>query len=519
MKKRFQVFVSSTYNDLVEERKEATQAILKCNCFPAGMELFPASNKKQWNVIKQVIDDSDFYLLILAGRYGSLGINDAGIRSGYTEMEFDYALSKDKPIIVMLHRHPETLPAKLTEKSEANIKRLEKFRGKAMSGRMVAFWENKDQLNAEILSSLHKMMENTPEAIGWVRADSISKEDKKQESNLPLVVEKFISINDVEAKIDYLEELQFGVLDQCFENKIFIKEFVKLININLPDNIVCDIFGLIPYRFGFNGRKYFLNALDAMDIKNLFLKQCKDGKVQNHKLSVCIVEFLSKICEYSLDYSEVLLATLKDAVDCTPDQKRVYIDYIGESRLYDKQTENGKCLREYILHEFANEHRVLSIADLSDLLTSICGDDEGYVDIYNLFIQSDRAVQNEIIRSVFDHCGADVFIVTPRVQRMFLNMCEIIYSWCDDKLTADLLLYCLFTRTYDIFTVDEIFKKVLEFNDDVFYLFFWKVAYGEFGMGVEETYNLDDDEKLRITDIIKSRKHPREEKLLGHLNR
>jgi len=42
------------------------------------MELFPASNKKQWTIIKRVIDDSDFYLLIIAGRYGSLGIDDDG---------------------------------------------------------------------------------------------------------------------------------------------------------------------------------------------------------------------------------------------------------------------------------------------------------------------------------------------------------------------------------------------------------------------------------------------------------
>ena len=97
-------------------------------------------------------------------------------------------------------------------------------------------------------------------------------------------------------------------------------------------------------------------------------------------------------------------------------------------------------------------------------------------------------------------------------------MCETVYSWCDDKLTADLLLYCLFTRTYDIFTVDEIFRKVLEFNDDVFYSFFWGVAYGEYGKGTDEVYDLDDDEKSRITDIIKSRNHPRGEKLLEHLN-
>lgn len=174
MDKRYQVFVSSTSIDLVEERKEATQAILKCNCFPAGMELFPASNKKQWDIIKRVIDDSDFFLLILAGRYGSLGKNDAGREVSFTEMEFDYALSHGKPIIAMIYRNPENLPAKLTEKTKRNIDRLKKFREKAKTGRMVAFWENKDQLNSAIITSLHDIMDNTPEAIGWIRANTIS---------------------------------------------------------------------------------------------------------------------------------------------------------------------------------------------------------------------------------------------------------------------------------------------------------------------------------------------------------
>ena len=71
---KYQVFVSSTYVDLIEERKEITQAILEANCIPAGMELFPASNKSQWDFIKKVIDDSDFYLVILAKIYYRNGV-------------------------------------------------------------------------------------------------------------------------------------------------------------------------------------------------------------------------------------------------------------------------------------------------------------------------------------------------------------------------------------------------------------------------------------------------------------
>ena len=53
MQVKYQVFVSSTYEDLIDERKEVTQAILEANCIPAGMELFPASNKSQWEFIKR----------------------------------------------------------------------------------------------------------------------------------------------------------------------------------------------------------------------------------------------------------------------------------------------------------------------------------------------------------------------------------------------------------------------------------------------------------------------------------
>lgn len=84
MEIKYQIFVSSTYEDLKEERKEVTQAILECNCFPAGMELFPASNKSQWEIIKRVIDESDFYLVIIAGRYGSIGVDDADNKVGYS---------------------------------------------------------------------------------------------------------------------------------------------------------------------------------------------------------------------------------------------------------------------------------------------------------------------------------------------------------------------------------------------------------------------------------------------------
>lgn len=91
--KRYQVFVSSTYKDLQEERQEIMQALLELDCIPSGMELFPAANDDQWTLTKKVIDDSDYYIVIIAGRYGSVGPEGYS----YTEMEYRYALETKKP--------------------------------------------------------------------------------------------------------------------------------------------------------------------------------------------------------------------------------------------------------------------------------------------------------------------------------------------------------------------------------------------------------------------------------------
>src|SRR4249919_820551 len=106
MEKRYQVFVSSTYKDLQEERQEVMQALLELDCIPAGVELFPAANEDQWTLIKKVINDRDYYIVIIAGRYGTIGPSG----QGYTEMEYRYAIDSGKPVIGFLHADPPSLP-------------------------------------------------------------------------------------------------------------------------------------------------------------------------------------------------------------------------------------------------------------------------------------------------------------------------------------------------------------------------------------------------------------------------
>ena len=233
MDKRYQVFVSSTYTDLIEERKEVTQAILKCDCFPAGMELFPASNKNKWELIKKVIDDSDFYLLIIAGRYGSLGTDDAGKRVGYTEMEFDYAVSKGKPIFVLLHDNPNSLPAKFVEESATLKKRCEKFREKAKREYMVAFWKTKENLHSAVLDSLYKAKKETPEAAGWVRSNSATmgkSTNKKLLSGEENLIGEF---NKLARRTECEMIVVGGTLSHLGASRSFLNDISKRIKIRL----------------------------------------------------------------------------------------------------------------------------------------------------------------------------------------------------------------------------------------------------------------------------------------------
>ena len=76
--------------------------LLELDCIPSGMELFPAANDSQWELIKGVIDDCDYYVVIIAGRYGTMGPNGVSC----TEMEYRYAVEKDKPVVAFLHGDP-----------------------------------------------------------------------------------------------------------------------------------------------------------------------------------------------------------------------------------------------------------------------------------------------------------------------------------------------------------------------------------------------------------------------------
>lgn len=190
MNKKLQVFVSSTYTDLIEERQAAVEAILDAGHIPAGMELFKAG-KSQMKTIQNWIDESDVYMLILGGRYGSIE-KESGL--SYTELEYQYAISKNMPLFSIV-LNSNFLTNKINRFGLENIleqsapDKYQAFKSLVMSKIVFTVDDCKD-IKINIHSTLNDFLLNY-NLIGWVRRDSFISSSDISEENYKLVHENY----------------------------------------------------------------------------------------------------------------------------------------------------------------------------------------------------------------------------------------------------------------------------------------------------------------------------------------
>lgn len=169
--RRHQVFVSSTLEDLEFERQRVWQNLVSMNYLVAGMETFPATTGSQLDYIRKQIAVSDYVVLIIAGRYGSVDADGVS----FTEREFELACELGVPVLCFAHRRPDSIPASKTERGPTSAEKLREFRARAMNGRTVALWESADELALAVLQSLQNARDERPRP-GWVRGDEVPDE-------------------------------------------------------------------------------------------------------------------------------------------------------------------------------------------------------------------------------------------------------------------------------------------------------------------------------------------------------
>ncbi len=182
--KKYQVFISSTYSDLKEERRKILDVLLKTDCIPAGMEAFVASDIEQFDVIKKVIELCDYYILIIGKRYGSIN-EKTGL--SYTEMEYDFAKQLGIPILVFAIDECVDLDETKKEKDIQKIDALHSFRQKVLNNRLATIWKTQDELISAVAVSISRAIKEMPRK-GWQRTsnDSATEIERLKAENLQL---------------------------------------------------------------------------------------------------------------------------------------------------------------------------------------------------------------------------------------------------------------------------------------------------------------------------------------------
>ena len=243
-KRKLQVFVSSTFKDLKVERQTAVQAILEAGHIPAGMELFIAEDASQWDIIKEWIDESDVYMLIIGGRYGSIELESG---KSYTHLEYEYAVSVNKPHFVIII-DDETTQNK-AKKNGVNIvdffdnsPELKEFKNSIMKGKLVSICENSDKMESSIHKSINKLSQRE-NLKGWVKADDtdyssiseelarLSKENSELKSQLAETnTDKTIGGKSIEEFITFLQNRNLSYTCKYVNNKrlITLNNFLQL---------------------------------------------------------------------------------------------------------------------------------------------------------------------------------------------------------------------------------------------------------------------------------------------------
>lgn len=219
MAKKFQVFVSSTYEDLKKERDQVIKAILEMGHIPVGMEMFSAADEEQWKIIQRQIEESDYYIVVTAHNYGS--VTEEGL--SYTEKEYDYAVSKEIPVLGFVIDATASWPADRFEHTSEKRGALDSFKEK-IKGRLVNFWSNKDDLHAKVAVSLMKAISTNPR-VGWVRSDEaigpdVIKELTRLSTENSVLRNQLEALRKKEQKFIDISTKEKEMIDTLMKNKV-----------------------------------------------------------------------------------------------------------------------------------------------------------------------------------------------------------------------------------------------------------------------------------------------------------
>jgi predicted nucleotide-binding protein len=129
------------------------------------MEVFPSIGESSADYIREIINECDYYIMLIGGKYGSIA-GESGI--SFTELEYQYALGAGKPILAFIKENINELPLSKVDTDQAAVKKLERFKEKVLGSHLIKYYKTVHELGAVVSRSMISLIKNKP-AIGWVR--------------------------------------------------------------------------------------------------------------------------------------------------------------------------------------------------------------------------------------------------------------------------------------------------------------------------------------------------------------
>lgn len=347
--KKYAVFISSTFEDLKEEREEIVKVILGSGDIPIGMESFPAGPDDTFEYIKQQIDNCDYYLLIIAGKYGSIH-KPTGF--SFTEVEYDYAIQMGIPIIPIIKRDLEDLPRAKVEITKAKRRKLEEFRRKASSRSIVGWWNNPAELQVKAALAIQDVKQNTPRP-GYIR--SLPEEGSPQVKRFGTHGEQ---ANFFTSRLDKAFSIQDLTWAKSRTKMESVHEEIEDTRISYVEDIA-RFSADRPYIELFIFDDNYGVRQDRLEKLRYHYQRCKDGKGGRYSCGYFKNADFPRLQYTLIDVNEILFTS--GSVE----------------RMVVNQPELASIFKKYFEHAWEDAHKLIEDGDLSDedrILQILAGD-------------------------------------------------------------------------------------------------------------------------------------------------
>ncbi|MGY0191416.1 DUF4062 domain-containing protein [Lactococcus petauri] len=213
MEKKYQVFISSTYTDLINERQTVVESILNAGHIPAGMELFKAGPTQE-ETIEEWIKESDIYVLILGARYGTMKNEEIS----YTQWEYNLAKELGKPMfsIVLSDEYIQKMAndQKIEVKDVETSNPLYKEFKKEVMQSLVIIANHSAEIRLGVSDSIREIERKYPEKLeGWIKGKYLNELEELRKSNKELtnkLVSRQEEVIDMKKEISAVKDVFIG---------------------------------------------------------------------------------------------------------------------------------------------------------------------------------------------------------------------------------------------------------------------------------------------------------------------